>query len=97
MDSKPWPCHFGDTQWIKIRVPKDVPPPPPDSKWVTKADLQPSQIQDRAERMGDLLSVAEGHVIIFHIHIELDRNVLQAVIQKVNDVLSDVDDDLDLK
>ena len=29
VDLKPWPCDYGDAQWIKVRVPKDVPPLPP--------------------------------------------------------------------
>ncbi len=101
IDSKPWPCDYGDEQWIKVRIPKAPPPPPPPpppiGKWVAEADLQPSQIQDLAEAMGDLLKAAVGYEINFHLRIELDRNVPKEVVNKVNELLSDVDNGLDLK
>jgi len=97
IDSKLWPSDFGDAQWIKIRVPKDVPPlvpPPPDGEWVAEADLQPSQIQDLAEGMGDLLGAAAGHEMKFHLRVELDKNASQQVKQNVNAILEKIARDL---
>jgi hypothetical protein len=101
VDSKPWPCDLGDAQWIKVRVPKDVPavvtPPPlpqPDGEWVAEADLQPSQIQDLAEGMGDLLKAAAGTEIKFRLRVELDKNASQQVKQNVNTTLEEISPDL---
>ena len=94
VDSKPWPCDYGDAQWIKVRVPKGVPspppPPPPDGEWVAEADLQPSQIQDLAETMGDLLKAAAGIEIKFHLRVELDKNASQQVKQNMNAILEKI-------
>jgi hypothetical protein len=101
VDSKPWPCDYGDAQWIKVRVPKDMPPPPPpppppDGEWVAEADLQPSQIQDLAEGMGDLLKAAAGSEIRFHLRVELDKKASQQVKQNINTTLEGISPDLSI-
>ncbi len=96
VDSKPWPCDYGDAQWIKIRVPKFAPPPPlppplPSSDvYVAEADLQPSQIQDLAEVMGDLLSAAAGNDLKFHVRIELNGKTPEKVRSEINKLLGEI-------
>jgi len=94
VDSKPWPCDYGDAQWIKVCVPKFPPPPPPPptpaGEWVAEADLQPSQIQDLAEVMGNLLGAAAGSEIKFHLRVELDKNATTDTTSKLNEVLQQV-------
>ena len=99
VDSRPWPCDYGDAQWIKVRVPEfppppSPPPPPPADEWVAEADLQPSQIQDLAEGMGDLLGAAAGSEIKFRLRVELDKNASQQVKQSVNSALEGISPDL---
>jgi hypothetical protein len=97
VDSKLWPCDYGDAQWIKVRVPKDVPPlpppPPPEGKWVAEADLQPSQIQDLAMGMGELFKAA-GSEIKFRLRVELEKNAPQQVKENVNASLEKISPDL---
>jgi hypothetical protein len=108
LDSKPWPCDFGDAQWIKVRVPQTVtappplPPVPPPALppqlggHSTEAQLQPSQIQDLAEVVGDLIKAAGKHGIQFRLHIELGENTPADVAEKVNKVLAEVSKELKL-
>jgi hypothetical protein len=101
IDSKYWPCDYGDAQWIKVRVPKDVlpppPPPTPEGEWVVEADLQPSQIQDLAEGMGDLPKVAARSEIKFHLRVELDKDAKAETISKLNEALKQIDKQLMLE
>ena len=102
VDSKPWPCDYGDAQWIKVRVPKfasppPLPPPPPSDYYVAEAELKPDQIQDLADMIGSLLTTAAGHDIKFELRIEVDGKTPRAVIEKLNDSLGEVSKNLRFK
>lgn len=110
LDSKPWPCDYGDAQWIKIRVPLGVTPPStsggyvdgyvaptPSSKRIAEAEMQPNQLQDLAEIMGDLLSAAGEYNLKFHLRIEVDEKAPAEVVEILNQLLDEVNDKFLLK
>jgi hypothetical protein len=102
VDSKAWPCDFGDAQWIRVRVPVSMPPPPPpppppSDNFVAEAELQPNEIQDLADEMGNLLGSAAGYDIRFSLRIEASGKTPNEVIDKINEVLGDVSKNLFLK
>lgn len=103
VDSKAWPCDYGDAQWIKVRVPEYAPPPPPppppppSDAYVAEAELQPNEIQDLADEMGSLLAATVGQRIKFRLRIEMDGSTPVEVVEKVNETLSAVNEDLKFK
>ena len=110
IDSKPWPCDFGDAQWIKVRIPHDVTPPPapggttggyvvptPDGKRIAETEMQPNQLQDMADIMGQLLSAAGEYDLKFFLRIEVDAKAPQEVVEKLNQLLDEVNGKIVLK
>ena len=110
IDSKPWPCDFGGAQWIKVRIPHDVTPPPapggttggyvvptPDSKRIAETEMQPNQLQDMADIMGQLLSAAGEYDLKFFLRIEVDAKAPQEVVEKLNQLLDEVNGKIVLK
>jgi hypothetical protein len=103
VDSATWPCDYGGAQWIKVQIPKEPvsPPPPatlPSGTLLAEGDLQPGQIQDLADSMGELLKAAEGNDLRFRLRIELGGiDVLpQQVIDQVNKILRDISSEIQL-
>ena len=107
-DSGPWPCELAGAQLVKLRKPKPgggappPPPPPPPQPGVRagEADLKVSEIQDLADVIGDLKSAAAGHEIKFHLRIELgsgDTPPPTELIERVNQILGEVSEDLELE
>lgn len=101
VDSKPWPCDYGDAQWIKVRVPEFAPPPPPpppvpnrQGALTAEAILSSEEIQDLAEVMGDLLSVSVGQELNFRLRIEAGEKTPKEVIDKLNQILNEVNKNL---
>ena len=105
IDSKPWTCDYGDAQWIKVRVPQGVTPPPAPGgqtagyippaavgKRIAEAEIQPNELQDLAEIMGDLLSAAGEYDLKFHLRVEIDEKVPAEVVEKLNQLLDGVND-----
>jgi hypothetical protein len=100
-DSASWPCDYGGAQWVKVQLAEEppVPPPPAPPKsgtLVAEADLQPSQIQDLSDAMGDLLKAAEGNELRFRLRMELGREEAppQPVIDQINAVLKKIADEM---
>jgi len=110
IDSKPWPCDYGDAQWIKVRVPQSTAAPTtplstsssyatpmPAGKRIAEAEMQPNQLQDLAEMMGELLSAAGEYDLKFHLRIEVDEKIPAEVVEKLNQLLDDVNNKFILK
>ena len=102
INSKPWPCDYGDAQWIKVKIPTTppptpLPPPPPSGVLVAEADLEPSQIQDLADMMGELVEKTVGHKMKIHLRIEVDQKISKENLEKVQQILKDIDEDMDLR
>jgi hypothetical protein len=111
-DSGSWPCDYGGAGAIKLRLPDsssspslptvtpnvaDPAPPAYESRMrVAEAVLQPNQLQDLADQIGDIAKVAVGLNPKFTIRIELGESVQPSdeVIDKINQLLKDVSDDL---
>ena len=66
LDSGVWPCDDPGAQSVKLRVPVSAPPPKP-GVLVAEADLRPNEIQDLADVIGDIVSVAAGYDLTFHL------------------------------
>ncbi|MCR4419670.1 MAG: DUF499 domain-containing protein [Clostridia bacterium] len=108
VDSGPWPCDFGDAQYVRLRVPAEEavsppappsPPPPKPGSKAAEAELRPHQLQDLAEIIGELASAAVGYELVFRLRVELGGASAPSdeVVQTVNRLLARVAKDLQLK
>ena len=95
-DSQSWPCDYGGAQYVKVRVPDEAPPPPsptpPPGAHIAGAELSPSQIQDLAEIIGDVIKAAAGHDIRFTLRVEMGNGTPAEVVEKVSEQLREVDE-----
>jgi len=108
-DSGSWPCEFSEAASVTLRVPSQVVPPgnPPVTSTpsvapgtlVAQAKLRPDEIQNLAECMGDLIKATAGLDLKFDVRIELsgDGEVKDETVHKVNDLLANVADGLQLE
>jgi hypothetical protein len=96
LDSGPWPCDLGGASAVKIRVSKkDVKEPPLPRHYGSKiatAELQLHEVQDLADRVDALREATAGYPLRIRVTVEVgeDGKVDQAVVDKVNSVLSEV-------
>ena len=106
IDSGPWPCDYSGAQNVKVRIPSvvipPVPLPPPPSKpgsKVAEAELRPNEIQDLAEIVGELIAATVGYELTFHLRVELsgETSLPDDVVDKVNQLLKEVSDELELE
>lgn len=108
-DSGPWPCDYAGASNLRLRIavggptpPGPPPPPPPDSRPGTRsgeARLQPSQIQDLADVIGDLLKARQDCEVSFTVRLEVTGKQAprDAVIQELNKILKVISGDWQLK
>jgi hypothetical protein len=66
---------------------------------VAAAELRPSEIQDLADVIGELLSAAVGYDLGFYLRVELKGNaqVPASVVERVNQILAGVNAELRLE
>jgi hypothetical protein len=99
IDSASWPTDAGGAGNIRIRVPKFAPEqkklPLADLK-VAEADLRPSEIQDLADFVPDIVKLAVGHELKFHLRIELTGKPPEDAVKKLNGLLEEVSKNLKL-
>ena len=99
-DSAPWPCDLSGARHVILQVPvtvRDEPPVRPPGRLVTEeAVLEADGIQDLADQLPELAKAAVGHDLKFMLRIELDGATPPApeVVEKVNELLSEVSDQL---
>ena len=106
-DSAPWPSNLAGAQHVVLQAP--TPGMIRDSKGgrytqrpmgmlVAEASLEAHGIQDLADQIPGITQAAAGSALNFNIRIELgdDTEPDQAVVDKINDLLSQVSDDLKL-
>lgn len=103
VDSGPWPCGYGTAQTVRLRLKSGVeipppPPPPPAGQLSAETDLTVAQIQDLADVIGDIASVAVGHRWALRAHFELgdEKRPPDDVVEKVAKLLRGVSKDWDL-
>jgi hypothetical protein len=109
-DAGPWPCDYAGAHLVKVRVPAPVgsggggvdpvaPPPVVKTGLVAEAELQPSEIQDLADQVGELKKAAAGLELKFTVRLEISGpgKSDESVVAKLNDLLKAVSDQLQLK
>lgn len=99
-----WPCELSGANALKLQVPsgKPPPPPPPPPKpgvVVAEAELSPSELQNLAEQVGALTKAAAGQTIRHKLRIEFGgaKRPPDPQIKKVNTILKEVSDKLELR
>lgn len=104
VDSGPWPCDFPSAVNVKLKKASDTPIPlkPDDNKpgiYRTTAQLKPSQIQDLADVMGDIVKAAAGQELKFTLTVELGGGepVPEEVRDRLNEILGSVDSTMKLE
>jgi hypothetical protein len=96
LDSASWPCDMGGASAIKIRVSKndvkESQPPKHYGSKVATAELQLHEVQDLADHVDALREATAGHPLRIRVTVEVGENgqIDQAVVDKVNTVLSEV-------
>lgn len=104
VDSMEWPVDFSGAQRVKLKLPAEAPPQPQlpptaPGVLVAQSELRPDQIQDLADQIAELTKLAVGLDLKFKLRIELDGSTKDSdgVIQKLNDLLQKIDDELRLQ
>ena len=102
-DSLDWPCDYPGAQKVKVRVPKEArepeePKPKPGVR-TGEAELRSNQIQDLADVISDIVGAAAGHDLKFRLHVELGGETPppDEVLEKINEILSQISADLKLQ
>ncbi len=106
-DSAPWPCDFAGAQSIKLRVPDRSAAATGGGASIrtgggalsAEASLRPDEIQDLAERVGDIVKAAAGHNLKLTLRVELGGSVRtpEEVVKQVSAILREINKDLDLE
>jgi hypothetical protein len=103
-DSGAWPCDYSGSANLRLRLtpatpekptpPQPPEPPPKPGTRSGEARLQPSQVQDLADIMGDLLKARGSCEMAFTVRVELSGKEApnDQVVQAVNQVLEKVND-----
>ena len=95
-DSGPVDCDVDDAGQVRLtRPPKTVPPPvaPPAPAGV-EVELEDSEIQDLAEKVGDLRASAAGHGLRFRVRVTVAPDTPAGVRTEVNRLLAEISEDL---
>ncbi|MCK6483011.1 MAG: DUF499 domain-containing protein [Phycisphaerae bacterium] len=108
-ESCSWPCDFAASSTLRLRVASEgsipsvpaqsTPSPAQPGTRSAQARLQPGQIQDLAESMGDLLKAKGDHELVFTVRVELTckGGPDDAVANAINRLLGNIADELKLK
>ena len=65
--------------------------------YIAEAELESNQIQDLADIIGSLLTAAAGHDLDFILRIQADEKTPKDIIEKLNQLLSEVESDFKFK
>jgi hypothetical protein len=93
-----WPCEFSEAKKMKIQLSKEKPLPPIKKLLTADAELRADQIQDFAEKIGDIKRVTAGIDLKFKLHIEFpeDAKPSKELLEKLNKILQDIDSKLEI-
>jgi hypothetical protein len=110
LDSGPWPCDLGGAPAVLVRLPvatlppqpptpAPTPTPPKSGNLTAAASLRAHQVQELAEQMPALTKAAVGLDISFYLGIEIGNSpaLSEEVIEKINQVLQQVSEELKLR
>lgn len=106
-DSAPWPSNLAGAQHVVLQAPTpgmirdprgDRYTQRPMGMLVAEASLEAHGIQDLADHIPEIAQAAAGSALSFNIRIELGDDTApdQSVVDKINNLLSEVSDDLKL-
>lgn len=103
VESGQWPSDYPSAQHVKLRLPKEPPPPPDERKPVGvltgRAELTAAQIQDLADRVADVVRTAAGHPLKFRVTIEFGdgtRRPPRQLVDAINQLLKEIAEGLAL-
>jgi hypothetical protein len=102
-DSGEWPCEYEGAKSVKLQVPKGAtppaPPPKPPGVKIAEAELSTAQLQDLADKVGELVKSAGGQEMNFKIQISLedDEGDNEEVVSKINQLLKEISENLQLE
>ena len=102
-----WPCDFNGAQHVVLQIPqnekiredeKDRYQPTPSGTLIAEAALEANGIQDLADQIPEIAKAAIGNSITFNVRIEFSGETPPnpEQVQKINELLSEVSDDLKL-
>jgi len=91
-DSGLWPCDWPGAGNIRLRVPEGVIPPPPPERRCAEAELEPSELQDVVDGLGDILKAGAGLNLRFVLRLEVGDGVQMKAnqIAKLNEILAKI-------
>lgn len=100
VDSGPWPCESPGAPDVRLRMPSEPPPPPPPpdrGMRTAEAELAVYELQDLAEVLGAQVEATARYDLTFRLRIELGEDPPEEVVEKANEVLIKVSEDLELE
>ncbi len=101
-DSAAWPCEITGAQQVIIQVPtavREAPPVPrPRGLLSAEAVLEANAIQDLADQIPEIARAAVGNALKFNLRVEFGGKTPPdpAAVEKINQLLSEVSDELRL-
>jgi hypothetical protein len=111
-DSGPWPCDTAGARMVRVRLPvfqyTQTPPPAPSPTGVrevrrpgvrsAESVLQPNELQDLIEKVGDLMNTTTAYGIQFTLRVDVgtENPATDEVVAAVNALLRDVHAALEL-
>jgi hypothetical protein len=105
-DSGPWPCPLSGAAVVKLQRPQNVPVPPTPPPVVAKpgtftaeAQVQPQELMDLADSLGEVLKAAVPNTLKLNIRIELggEPKLSESKVKAINAMLAKVKKGLELK
>jgi len=94
-DSGPWPCDWAQAGTVRLRVSTEPPtqlPLPSPARLVTEAKLEPAELQDFVDRLGEVVKAAAGLDLGIELRLTLGDDTTPTVEQlvKLNEALGEV-------
>ena len=103
-DSGPFPCLASGGATVKLKERTGAPLPPPIAQTPTGAvtatsNLKPNEVQDLADVVSEIAKAAVGHDLKFQVTVTLGGKdeVPVEIVEKVNELLKEVSDYLELR
>ena len=95
-DSGQWPCDWTGAAKVRLRIPDAVPPTqppllPPSGRIYAEAELEPAELQDLVDGLGDIVKAGAGLDLRFVIRVELSEETTDSEqVATVNEALAKV-------
>ncbi|MDA1129446.1 MAG: hypothetical protein O2913_12215 [Chloroflexi bacterium] len=75
-DSGPWPCDWPGAASVRLRIPIGAPPVqppllPPTGRKYAEAEMEPAELQDLVDGLGDIVKAGAGLDLRFVVRVEL--------------------------